>query len=602
MSSVKFRNHIKPLKVNSPKALALKVLALKVLASKTPSFKTLSLLVVCLNSTWVINAHGTSSQPLSSVQLALASKQPDTPEGPFDTSTLIDAIIHDGFTPSDYFLPNLYQPFQSASNQTLSPSFSSSYTYDQQPYPSQQHPLQHYQGPFNITASGTLSRDISQGIAGNLIQDITWNIHLSFSSNNVNYLSQTDAFSNGGAVQEEMHIRADFLKPLYFGNLFPGKTQQFGNTSVKIDLAFGIEYHKRTLSTHMARTIFDSRLTKGDALALSSSQIEDIQNYSNGMISTFQTPNIALENQLDQRTLGLYLGLNAHLSNRLSISGKLHYQALQDSYGFRGQSFKSYANAPYENASASSLSPGNNSIQPFDTDQRRARQHLSLSTHFAFTTDIAIHATADIGQLELPTNQLRSHYPNKHFPAQSYSNQSYSNQSYSNQSYPAIKRASQFTLGLIFSPGESSYITLNYSSINVDKPNANAEIQAELTEIFDLNTSKLGLPDYNALSSKQVLTLSYRGDMFSGLVRLNRYDEQASIEQISSAALNNDMLVDIEGRFTFSETYTVTLGGENIFDFQTDRTETHLPQIQGNEATPFGNKRGFWYLRGTANF
>jgi iron complex outermembrane recepter protein len=102
------------------------------------------------------------------------------------------------------------------------------------------------------------------------------------------------------------------------------------------------------------------------------------------------------------------------------------------------------------------------------------------------------------------------------------------------------------------------------------------------------------------------------GGMFGGLLRLNYYDKWSTTAGLFNASSPPDtfdygsaLLVDAEVSFAFNEMFTVTLGGENIFDeYPDDELDGTLDFLGVNYAltSPFGFNGGFYYLRLSASF
>lgn len=126
--------------------------------------------------------------------------------------------------------------------------------------------------------------------------------------------------------------------------------------------------------------------------------------------------------------------------------------------------------------------------------------------------------------------------------------------------------------------------------------------------VFDLENQ---IPE-----NSTVLTFDYaRGDFFSGLLRFNYYDDWNTTAGLFDDPLDDplfdqfhygkEILVDLEARFTFGDHYTVTIGGENIFDTNPDAEQDGTLRFLGvrpSLTSPFGVNGGFWYLRASVNF
>ena len=125
------------------------------------------------------------------------------------------------------------------------------------------------------------------------------------------------------------------------------------------------------------------------------------------------------------------------------------------------------------------------------------------------------------------------------------------------------------------------------------------------SRVFDLENQ---IPENRAL-----LTLDYASDGFFGaLLRLNYYDGWSTTGGLFSPGDASDqysygeaVLVDLETRFSFGDRYTLTIGGENIFDEFPDEEQDPTSQFLGvNYAltSPYGFNGGFYYLRLSADF
>jgi len=113
--------------------------------------------------------------------------------------------------------------------------------------------------------------------------------------------------------------------------------------------------------------------------------------------------------------------------------------------------------------------------------------------------------------------------------------------------------------------------------------------------------------------NRTVLTLDWNsGGMFGALVRLNYYGSWSTtaglFNESSPPAVydyGSALLVDAELSATFSDMFTVTLGGENIFDEYPDDEQDGTLRFLGVEhalTSPFGFNGGFYYLRLAVSF
>ena len=122
--------------------------------------------------------------------------------------------------------------------------------------------------------------------------------------------------------------------------------------------------------------------------------------------------------------------------------------------------------------------------------------------------------------------------------------------------------------------------------------------------VFDLENQ---IPENNS-----VLSFDYMQGGFGGLVRFNYYDEWSTTGGLFSPGDASDahtygdtFLVDIEARYTFADHYTVTVGGENIFDeYPEDEVNGTFNAIGARYAvtSPYGFNGAFWYARFSVEF
>ncbi len=111
---------------------------------------------------------------------------------------------------------------------------------------------------------------------------------------------------------------------------------------------------------------------------------------------------------------------------------------------------------------------------------------------------------------------------------------------------------------------------------------------------------------------RSILTFNYALDRFNGLVRLNRYGGWETTGGLfgpgdgsDAASYGSNILVDVEVQFRFNETFTVAVGGENIFDTFPDREANGVLDFLGvihSVTSPYGFNGGFWYARISTHF
>ncbi|MEW5250099.1 TonB-dependent receptor plug domain-containing protein [Microbulbifer sp. 2201CG32-9] len=139
--------------------------------------------------------------------------------------------------------------------------------------------------------------------------------------------------------------------------------------------------------------------------------------------------------------------------------------------------------------------------------------------------------------------------------------------------------------------------------------------QQEVTSVAPntINASRVFDLENQVPSDRTVLTFDYdTGEVFSGYLRFNRYSSWESTfgqlgpgDASDASSYGGEVLVDLEAKFTFQDSYTLALGGENIFDVLPDDEQSPILQSLGVQhalTSPFGFNGGFWYLRASAEF
>jgi iron complex outermembrane recepter protein len=105
------------------------------------------------------------------------------------------------------------------------------------------------------------------------------------------------------------------------------------------------------------------------------------------------------------------------------------------------------------------------------------------------------------------------------------------------------------------------------------------------------------------------------GGMFGALLRLNYYDKWRTTAGLfddpdddpafDTFSYGSTLLVDAEVSFTLNDMFTVTLGGENLFDEYPDKELDPTLDFLGAEyalTSPYGFNGGFYYVRLSASF
>lgn len=242
-----------------------------------------------------------------------------------------------------------------------------------------------------------------------------------------------------------------------------------------------------------------------------------------------------------------------------------------------------------------------------------------------------------------------------------------------------IEQSNSYTIGLVWTPGERTEVTVDYYNIEIedrlalasatvtqanvnalnalDYPNADLLLGSNAnffvngfdTEVSGLditvnhwcdlwggtlntnlsynhNDQQIGDINNAAINGGRVydlenqvpedsavLTLDYAKGAFSGYARANYYGEWSTTPGLFSelqdgsdpADYDEEVLIDVEVRYTFADNYTVALGGENIFDTRPGKEQDGTLSFLGVEhsvTSPFGFNGAFWYARLSASF
>jgi iron complex outermembrane receptor protein len=128
-----------------------------------------------------------------------------------------------------------------------------------------------------------------------------------------------------------------------------------------------------------------------------------------------------------------------------------------------------------------------------------------------------------------------------------------------------------------------------------------------------INASRVFDLENQTPENRTLLSFDYSSEgMFSGLVRFSYYDEWRTTAGLFSPgdasdqySYGDNVLVDLEARFTFAERYQFTIGGENVFDTEPDQEQDPTSLFLGVRpalTSPFGVNGAFWYARASINF
>jgi len=128
-----------------------------------------------------------------------------------------------------------------------------------------------------------------------------------------------------------------------------------------------------------------------------------------------------------------------------------------------------------------------------------------------------------------------------------------------------------------------------------------------------INASRVYDLENQVPEDSAVLSLNYStSGGFRGLVRLNSYGGWSTTGGLFSPGDASDrysyggkVLVDLEASYTFAKHYTVTIGGDNVFDTTPGEEKEPVSRFLGVDqamTSPFGFNGAFYYLRVGVDF
>jgi iron complex outermembrane receptor protein len=149
--------------------------------------------------------------------------------------------------------------------------------------------------------------------------------------------------------------------------------------------------------------------------------------------------------------------------------------------------------------------------------------------------------------------------------------------------------------------GESTFsLAYNYNETKVDRYSA-------VTGDFKVSRLENDLPNHRA-----TLTWSQNWDKLNFLVRGNYYGEYQGVHVDYDATVNQGkaaLTVDVELSYLISDTFTVSVGAQNLLDQQATEIDIPGDDLKNNtwggkyyETSPFGFNGGLYYLKATYNF
>ncbi|GAA0888800.1 TonB-dependent receptor plug domain-containing protein [Rhodanobacter soli] len=119
--------------------------------------------------------------------------------------------------------------------------------------------------------------------------------------------------------------------------------------------------------------------------------------------------------------------------------------------------------------------------------------------------------------------------------------------------------------------------------------------------------------EHQVPKSRSVLSFDYGLHRFDAIARINRYGGwSTTVGLFGSNNPPDDVnhysgktLLDLEARYKFNDTFSVAVGGNNVFNTYPGKEQNATLQFLGVKyalTSPFGFNGAFWYVRATANF
>jgi len=118
--------------------------------------------------------------------------------------------------------------------------------------------------------------------------------------------------------------------------------------------------------------------------------------------------------------------------------------------------------------------------------------------------------------------------------------------------------------------------------------------------------------EHQVPNSRAVLSFDYKLQAFSATARVNYYGGWETTgglfgngDASDAVSYGGATLVDLEGRYRFNDTFSVAVGGENVFDKRPGSEQNGTLAFLGNKyavTSPFGIDGSFWYVRVKAEF
>jgi len=112
--------------------------------------------------------------------------------------------------------------------------------------------------------------------------------------------------------------------------------------------------------------------------------------------------------------------------------------------------------------------------------------------------------------------------------------------------------------------------------------------------------------------NRATLSFDYAWNRFDGIARVNYYGGWSTTgglfgngDASDAHSYSSKILVDLEARYKFNDTFSIAVGGDNVFNTYPDKEQNGTLAFLGSQyavTSPFGIDGAFWYVRAKAEF
>jgi iron complex outermembrane receptor protein len=523
------------------------------------------------------------------------------------SQTLIDSIINAGLNPADYVTADSNSPSGWVLLNPIHTEFPGGYS--------------------PLFGADIKDYAIVVGLRGDFSDNFNWNARVRTSENEISYLLQDSinpslgrlsptVFNPGTLTQEESGINVDFIKT-------------FDNSP--LNLAFGLEWRNETYTVGAGD---QASVEAGPTFAEFGVRSDGFQGFGPEMAGKWEKDSTAayvdLETDFNDRLSaavaaryedhdGFSSTFDWKLSGRYQFTDSVAVRATYNT-GFRvptpGQvntlNLTTSADAS-GNLIPSGFYPVDHPVaQALGATPQQTEESQSFTIGLVWEASDNISVTLDfyditiddrIGSLDKKVDQaavdnlIAAGFPNAELLLGS-------SASYFSNAFDSEITGLDLTI--------DSYFDLGGGTLNAGfRHNYNDQ---EVTNIKPgtINASRAYDLENQVPNNKSILNFDYTKNRWGGLLRFNYYGGWSTTGGIFSPGdasdasdYGSEILVDLEARFAISDTFTVAVGGDNIFDTYPDKEQDGVFQFLGvvhSITSPFGFNGALWYIRGTASF